>query len=159
MNMAMKLKEAAGVLTVLAILVGLPISLWYWRAVAMPHRYPPGTKIITLTATAEGGIWTQDRIVGYNYWWRTPVRTEQIELNQGDHVVVRVVSSDVLHSFSIPILHVGPVDVQAGHTVEVSFVASRSGALTFLCWQMCSPDHGNLHGRFMVKAKGDEAGW
>jgi cytochrome c oxidase subunit II len=159
MNTSLKWKEAAGVFTVLAILLGLPVGLWYWRTVVVPHQYPPGTRLIWLTATANGGIWTQERIVGYNYWWRTPTRTDEIEVNQGDHVVVRVSSSDVLHSFAIPILHVGPVDVQAGHTVEVSFTANRSGALTFLCWQMCSPDHGNLHGRFLVKAKGGDESW
>ncbi len=152
----MKWKEAAGVLAVLLSLVGLPASLWYWQARALPHRFPPGTKFITLTATADGGIWTQERIVGYNYWWRRPTRTEEIVLNQGDHVVVRVRSSDVLHSFAIPILRVGPLDVPAGHTVEVQFDANRPGVLTFLCWQVCSPEHANLHGRFLVKTNGTE---
>jgi len=156
MSVTMKWKETAGVLAVVLMLVGLPASLWCWRHVALPHRYPRGTKLIILTATANGGIWTQDRIVGYNYWWQKPTRTGAINLNQGDHVVVRVRSSDVLHSFAIPILRVGPVDVPAGHTVEVQFDANRTGVLTFLCWQVCSPDHGSLRGRFVVKASGVE---
>ncbi len=155
----MKLKEAAGVLAIVSTLFGLPLLLWYWGAHAVPHRYPPGTKLITLTATANGGVWTQEDIVGYNYWWRKPTRTEEIVLNQGDHVVVRVRSADVLHSFAIPILRVGPVDVQAGHTVEVQFDANRPGVLTFLCWQVCSPEHSNLHGRFIVKANGKDENW
>ncbi len=159
MVQTMKWKEAAGVLVVLLTLVGLPVSLWYWRAISLPHRYPAGTKLITLTATADGGIWTQDRIVGYNYWWRKPTRTEEINLSQGDHVVLRVRSADVLHSFAIPILHIGPLDVPAGHTIEVPFDANRAGVLTFLCWQVCSPEHSNLHGRFLVKASGAEASW
>ncbi len=159
MVQTMKWKEAAGVLVVLFMLVGLPVSLWYWRAISLPHRYPAGAKLITLTATADGGIWTQDRIVGYNYWWRKPTRTEEISLSQGDHVVLRVRSADVLHSFAIPILHIGPLDVPAGHTIEVQFDANRPGVLTFLCWQVCSPEHTNLHGRFLVKASGAEASW
>ncbi len=157
----MKWKEAGGVLTVLLILAGLPVALWYWRSRALPHRFPPGTKLITLTATAQGGIWTEEPIVGYNYWWRNPARTEEIVLDQGDHVVVRVRSADVLHTFAIPILHIGPLDVMAGHTVEVSFVANRPGVLTFLCWQVCSPEHSKLHGRFRVKprAGGEEESW
>jgi cytochrome c oxidase subunit II-like protein len=156
MGSTMKWKEGGGVLVVLFVLIGLPISLWYWRAVAVPHGYPPGTKLITLTATASGGIWTQEPIVGYNYWWRRPRRTDTIVLNQGDHVAVRVRSADVLHSFAIPILRIGPLDVPAGHTVEVQFDAKRPGLLTFLCWQVCSPEHGKLHGRFLVKASGAE---
>jgi heme/copper-type cytochrome/quinol oxidase subunit 2 len=155
----MKWKEAAGVLAILVVLVGLPLLLEYWRTVGLAHRYPPNTKVIRLTAVANGGIWTQEEIVGYNYWWRTPTRTEKIQLNQGDHVVVLLHSVDVLHSFAIPVLHVGPVEVQAGHTVEVAFDASRAGELTFLCWQVCSPDHSKLQGDFVVKGNAKEESW
>ena len=159
MAQTMKWKEAAGVLAVLTVLLGLPPVLWYWRNVVVPHRYPPGTKIIKLTAVAKGGIWTQEQVVGYNYWRRPPTRTQEILLNQGDHVVVRLRSADLLHTFAIPILHIGPVDVPAGHTVEVQFDANRLGVLTFLCWQVCSPEHPNLRGRFLVKAKDKEVNW
>lgn len=153
-------KEVAGVLAVLLVLVGLPLLLWYWRAVVPAHRYPPGTKLFTLTAIADGGIWTQEEIVGYNYWRGTPARVEEIPLNQGDHVVLRLHSVDVLHSFAIPILRLGPVDVPAGHTVELEFDAERTGVLTFLCWQVCSPEHPRLRGRFLVEAgEGKEEGW
>lgn len=152
-------KEAAGVLAVLAVLAGLPLLLWYWRAVALAHRYPPDTKVITLTAVANGGIWTEDEVVGLNYWRRQPKRVEDIPLDQGDHVALRLRSVDVLHSFAIPLLHLGPVDVPAGHTVELEFTADRAGVLTFLCWQVCSPDHPKLRGRFVVKGSKEEETW
>ena len=154
-----KWKEAAGVLAVVLVLAGLPLLVWYWKAVILAHRYPPGTKVIALTAIANGGLWTQEEIVGHNYWRRKPARTDEITLNQGDHVVLRLRSVDVLHSFGIPLLRLGPVDVPAGHTVEVEFNAERAGVLTFLCWQVCSPDHPNLRGRFVVKARGNAEGW
>lgn len=152
-------QEAAGILAVLVVLVGLPLLLWHWQVSMLPHRYPPNTKIITLTAVAKGGIWTQEQVVGANYWWRTPTRAEEIPLNQGDHVVLRLRSADVLHSFAIPILRRGPVEVPAGHTVELEFDADRAGSLTFLCWQVCSPEHGNLRGHFMAKASGAVESW
>jgi heme/copper-type cytochrome/quinol oxidase subunit 2 len=155
----MKWEEVAGVLVVLVVLLGLPLLLEYWRTVGLVHRYPPNTKVITLTAVANGGIWTQEEIVGYNYWWRKPSRTERILLNQGDHVVVLLHSVDVLHSFAIPLLHIGPVEVPAGHTVEVAFDANRPGELTFLCWQVCSPDHSKLQGDFVVKSSGAQESW
>lgn len=154
-----KWKEVFGVLSVLVVLVGLPLLLAYWQKIGVAHRYPPNTKIITLTAVADGGIWTQEKIVGYNYWWRKPSRTDKIPLNQGDHVVVRVRSADVQHSFAIPLLHIGPVDVPAGHTVEVAFDANRAGELTFLCWQVCSPNHSKLEGDFVVSGNGAQDGW
>jgi len=63
-------------------------------------------------------------------------RAEEIPLNQGDHVVLRLRSADVLHSFAIPILRRGPVEVPAGHTVELEFDADRAGSLMFLCWRL-----------------------
>lgn len=155
----MNWKEAGGVLAVLLVMVGLPLLLHYWWTALQTRHYPPGSKVITLTAVARDGIWTQDQVVGFNYWWKKPVRTEEIQLNQGDHVVVRLKSVDVLHSFAIPLLHLGPVDVPAGHTVEVQFDAKRPGPLTFLCWQVCSPDHQGLHGRFLVKGSAKEDSW
>ena len=152
-------KETAGVVAVLLVLVGLPLLLWHWRTGVLSHRYPPGTKVITLTAVADGGIWTREEIVGSNYWWKKPARVEEISLNQGDHVVLRLRSVDVLHSFGIPLLRLGPVDVPAGHTVRLEFTAERAGVLTFLCWQVCSPDHPNLRGRFVVKAGKPEETW
>jgi heme/copper-type cytochrome/quinol oxidase subunit 2 len=151
--------EAAGVLAVIVVLVGLPLLLWHWQVSMLPHRYPPNTKIISLTAVAKGGIWTQEEVIGASYWWRTPARADEIPINQGDHVVLRLRSADVLHSFAIPILHRGPVEVPAGHTVELEFDAERAGSLTFLCWQVCSPEHGNLRGHFMAKASKTDEAW
>ena len=152
-------QEAAGILAVLLVLVGTPLWLWHWRVSSLPSRYPAKSKIITLTAVAKGGIWTQDDVVGANYWLKTPTRAEDIPINQGDHVVLRLRSADVLHSFAIPILRKGPVEVPAGHTVELEFDVERAGSLTFLCWQVCSPDHGNLRGHFVAKASGDNQSW
>jgi heme/copper-type cytochrome/quinol oxidase subunit 2 len=159
MTRSMTWKEIAGVLAVLLVLVGLPVVLWHWRNVTSVRRYPAGTKIITLTAVAKGGVWTQDDVVGLSYWWRKPTRTGDIPLNQGDHVVVRLRSADVLHSFAIPLLRLGPVDIPAGHTVDVEFDATQPGILTFLCLQVCSLQHQGLHGRFVVKGNGQEETW
>jgi len=151
MRIKEKLSEAAAAISMLAILVGLPAMLWSWKA-RLPSRYPPGTKVITLTATAREGIWTLEEITGSNYWLRGSYRrAEEIPLKQGDHVVVRLKSVDVLHSFAIPLLRIGPVEVPAGHVVQVEFDADRPGRLLFLCWQVCSPDHGKLKGHFVVE--------
>ena len=145
--------EIAGVAGVLAVILALPLLLWYWNSVAMPARFPESTRIIQLTAIADGGIWTTESIAGHNYWWRVPERVDSIEINEGEHIVLRLHSVDVLHSFAIPVLRIGPVDVPAGHTVDLEFDATRTGRLTFLCWQMCSLDHPKLKGYFMVQGE------
>ena len=48
------------------------------------------------------------------------------------------------------------MDVPAGHTVELEFDADRAGTLTFLCWQVCSPEHSHVRNRFLVEASGEE---
>ena len=148
-------KEAAGVVAVIAVLLGLPVVLWTWRQHSrLPHS--PNTKVYTLTAVATPGVWTQEEVVGWNYWWKTPQPVQDIPLQQGDYVILRLRSADVLHSFSIPLLHLGPIDVPSGHTVQAEFRADRPGALTFLCWQVCSPEHNKLRGRFLVQGSGKE---
>lgn len=154
----MSWKEVSAMIVVIAMLAGLPLLLWHWRAAVVADVPAPHGRLITLTAVADGGIWTQEEVAGFNYWWKHPVRAEEILLNQGDHVVLRLRSADLLHSFAIPLLKLGPVDVPAGHTVKLEFDAVRPGVLTFLCWQVCSPDHPKLHGRFVVKASGNGEG-
>lgn len=148
--------EATGIATIFAILIGLPIILWQWRDRTL-HRHSADTKVISLTAVAGDGVWTQDDVVGWNYWWKTPARAENIPLQLNDHVIMRLRSVDVLHSFAIPLLHIGPVEVPSGHTVEVEFRADRPGTLTFLCWQVCSQEHQNLRGRFVVAGNAQDS--
>lgn len=145
--------ETAAVLSVVLLIGGLPLLLWYWRSVFVPGHYPPGSKVIHLTAVANGGVWTQDPMVGYTYWWRKPARTSEIRLTKGDHVVLFLHSPDVQHSFSIPDLNLGPVAIPAGHTVEVEFDADRVGELPFMCAQVCGRDHSHLQGRFIVSER------
>ena len=148
-------KETAGIVAVLSILLGLPVVLWGWRQHArVPHA--PGAKLFTLTAVADPGVWTQEEIVGWNYWWKKPKPVSDIPLQQGDRVIVRLRSVDVLHSFAVPLLHLGPIDVPSGHTVKVEFRADQPGELTFLCWQVCSPEHNKLRGQFVVQGNGKE---
>ena len=142
--------EWAGVAGVVLVLILLPLALWYWTVVTVPGRFPEGTRIIRLTAIADGGIWTTESVAGHNYWRVAPERVNEIEINEGEHIVLRLHSVDVLHSFAIPVMRLGPVEVPAGHTVDLEFDATRTGRLTFLCWQMCSPEHPKLKGHFIV---------
>lgn len=142
--------ESAGIISVAMVFVVMPLLLWYWTAVNVPGQFRPGSKIIHLTAVAEGGMWTQDSIVGWSYWWKKPNRVQEIQLTRGDHVVLFLHSPDVQHSISIPELRIGPVPIPAGHTVKVEFDADRAGELNFFCAQVCGRDHSHLTGRFLV---------
>ena len=154
--MKSKLVEAIAWLSLAVTLLGVPWVLWDWRDANLAAKYPEGTKVFTLTAIAKDGIWTLEDVNAQNYWRKDFERVPEIALQKGDHVVVRLKSVDVLHSFAIPLLRIGPIDVPAGHVKEIEFDADRSGNLAFLCWQVCSSDHEKLKGRFVVEGDEDE---
>lgn len=149
--------EMAGVASIVVMLLAFPLALWYWQARAVPGEYPPGTKIFRLTAVADGGLWTMDRVVGSTYWWKKPRRVQEIELTQGDHVVLLLHSPDVQHSISLAEMHIGPVPIPAGHTVRVEFTADKPGEINFFCVQVCGKDHSKLAGRFIVRERSASA--
>lgn len=141
--------ERVALLLTLVILSALPLVLFGYEQIYLPLRFGRA-RIITLTALASDGIWTQERVRGVNYWRKHFSPTPEIQVRQGETVVLRLASADVLHSFAIPLLHIGPIDVPAGEVREVRFTAERPGTLVFLCWQVCSPVHEKLRGKIVV---------
>lgn len=141
--------ERIAFISTLLILVTVPAALYGYRAAYLPHKFA-GARIITLTALATDGVWTQELVVGTNYWRKHFQPTPELMLKPGETVVLRLVSADVLHSFAIPALNIGPIDVPAGEVREVKFTAEKPGQLVFLCWQVCSPVHEKLRGMITV---------
>lgn len=141
--------EKFAVFVTLLILVGVPLSLVGYKKVYLAHKFS-GARIITLTALATDGVWTEESVSGVNYWRKHFPATPEIQVKQGEEVVLRLASADVLHSFAIPLLHIGPIDVPAGEVRELEFKAEQPGTLVFLCWQVCSPVHEKLRGKITV---------
>jgi cytochrome c oxidase subunit II len=131
------------------ILLALPISLLAYKRVYLPHKFS-GARIITLTAIATDGVWTQEQVRGINYWRKHFSPTPEIQVGLGETIVLRLASADVLHTFAIPALDIGPIDVPAGEVREIKFIVNQPGTLVFLCWQVCSPNHGKLNGKIVV---------
>lgn len=154
MKIKENLVELTALLLVILVLIGLPIAIWWYEQDYLPSRYPEGAKIINLSAMApeEGCLWTQERITSFNYWWKDFQHAEEIMVKEGDLVIFRVKSSDVLHSFGIPRFRIGPYEVEAGKVTEVEFEARREGRFKYLCWLWCSDCHSDLTGRIVVTA-------
>ncbi len=94
--------------------------------------------IYHITGVAKPGMWTLDSVEGWNYWWRKPRRFSEMKVNKGDTVLITLTSADVHHSFKIPAIGIGPIEVDPGHSKVVSFVADRAGSFPFLCGTVCS---------------------
>ena len=149
------LKEVFAFGCVVVLIVGLPLAVFWYEKIYLPRaRYPKGSRIINLTAQApeKGCLWTLDTISGFNYWWKKFKPAKEILVKEGEQVVFRVKSSDVLHSFSIPQFHIGPYEIEAGKVKEIEFIADKVGNFKYLCWFWCSNCHENLTGRVVVTA-------
>lgn len=157
--MSMKVQEALAVLTVACILVGLPVVVWYYESVVRPAGFGDDAQVFTLTAVADGGLWTTEAVQGQNYWRRSFPRAAVLQVDPARPVVLRLRSADLLHSFSIPALRIRPIDVYAGHEAVVRLEPEDldgEDELGFLCYQLCGPDHQHMSGALLVSAP-DEA--
>lgn len=149
--------ETIALILTFVILLGLPAALFGYKRVYLPHKLH-GARIISLTALATDGVWTQEPVRGTNYWRKHFSPTPEIQVQPGETVVLRLASADVLHSFAIPALDIGPLEVPAGEVREVTFTPQRPDTLIFLCWQVCSPVHEKLRGRIVVVGPNGQAG-
>ena len=145
----MKMKERIALFVTLLVLVAVPVALIGYKTFYLRHRFQ-GARVVSLTALASDGVWTEEQVSGVNYWRKRFAPAPEIDVKPGETVVLRLASADVLHSFAIPALGIGPLDVPAGEVREVTFRAQNPGTLLFLCWQVCSPVHGRLRGKIVV---------
>lgn len=144
--------EFIAIFLVIVILIGLPLAIKWYDTYYFYSHYPKGTKIINLSAKVKDDscLWTLDTINSFNYWWKEFKFANEIPVNEGEKVVFRIKSVDVLHSFAIPRFRIGPYEVHAGKVTEIEFDAQRAGSFKYLCWLWCSKCHGDLKGRVVV---------
>ncbi len=136
---------------VVATLIGLPLGIAHYQRALVTR---PDVRVIELTAVRADGVWTEERVQGWNYWRRT-FRPATITLREGEEVVLRLTSADVTHSFSAPQLGVGPVEVEPGHVVEVRLKGTRPGKFMYMCTVTCGDRHFFMHGPIQVIARGE----
>lgn len=76
-----------------------------------------------------------------------------IEVNQGDTVVIRLVSDDVSHGIYLEGYNLGAeviLEEGAPSSVELEFVADKPGVYTFRCTVNCGPFHPFMTGKLIV---------
>jgi cytochrome c oxidase subunit II len=89
-------------------------------------------------------------LVGHQFWWDVfypdptgdgVVRTaNEIHIPVGETVILRVTSSDVIHSVWIPELH-GKIDLIPGRVNELTLHAERAGVFEGRCGEFCGIGH------------------
>ncbi|NJL94622.1 MAG: hypothetical protein HC915_13305 [Anaerolineae bacterium] len=76
----------------------------------------------------------------------TPSR---IQVNQGDHVIITLTSSDVVHGFYLDGYEIQQ-RVEPGIPQQIEFVADRSGKFRFRCSVSCGSLHPFMIGELVV---------
>lgn len=121
---------ALGIVLLLAVV--FPASLFgyqQWRTNVSDAR------VIDLVGSApDNGGWQPD----------------EIRVNVGERVRLRISSPDVVHGFAIPALNINVDEILPGHVQEVEFVATRAGRFPFACTRWCSVDHWRMRGVLFV---------
>jgi heme/copper-type cytochrome/quinol oxidase subunit 2 len=132
--------EIIGSVLVLAMLVAVP--LWALREEARVNDYSEeeNLRVFTMTALADGGIFTFEDVVGHNYWRRQPEVARPV-VRVGETVLFRLKSADVTHGFSIPELDVGPIYIEPGYVTEIRFEPKESGEFLIQCTARCGCCH------------------
>jgi cytochrome c oxidase subunit II len=77
---------------------------------------------------------------------------DTITVNKGDTVHISVKSIDVAHGFALPDFGVNEY-LSPGKTVDVEFVADKTGTFTFFCSVQCGSGHSDMSGKLVVEER------
>jgi len=144
--------EKIGVILTVAVLILTPVGM-----IAADRHFAsgePADVTFTLTGVSDGGVWTEEAVVGHNYWRRTP-KPARLVARAGQKVRIRLQSADVTHGFSIPDLDVGPILIEPGHVVEAVFTPEEPGEYLFQCTTRCGKCHEEMLGSLVVLGEGE----
>ncbi len=143
-------------LLIFVIIVGLPWAVRDYNHHRINRLMPSHGRFFILSGSADEG-WS---IGPVSAWQRlldqithrsaTPA---VITVKKGDTVVLQLVSSDVVHGFSLKGYGIFVNDgIQPGKPVIVKFVADRIGNFVFSCNAICGKDHEKMKGILRVRA-------
>jgi len=142
---------------IVLVLGGLPLGISFYDRYVASKNIPADAKHFTLTGHAQRG-WIIGDVPAYaavSIWKRKgeAIESPVIEVSQGDVVVFKLASSDVVHGFSLKDFEVFLTDgIEPGKATYVSFTADKVGTFTFSCNAICGDMHQNMQGTLIVKA-------
>lgn len=76
-----------------------------------------------------------------------------IEVDEGDRVVLRIRSSDVLHGFGIEEFGVKARVPPGVDPITVEFIAEKAGTFPFECTEFCGKGHPDMSGKIVVRPR------
>ena len=138
--------------TIIPVAIVLIMLVPTWQVIADTTKSPPEGSIVV---EAEGKQWWFE----FRYPDLGIVTANELHLQAGQPVHVKLYAEDVIHSFWIPQL-AGKVDMVPGHENDLWFTpnmdSARSEAYLGQCVEFCGTSHANMRFRVFVH---DEAGF
>lgn len=140
----------------LLIMTGLPLGIRAYDRAVWAEKIPADAKVFTLTGNTDRG-WIVGRVTAYdalrNHDAAAPRARPIIRVAKGDKVVFKIMSSDVVHGFSMKDMGIFLTDgIPPGKVRLVSFVADKAGTFTFSCNAICGANHEKMQGTLIVTA-------
>jgi heme/copper-type cytochrome/quinol oxidase subunit 2 len=135
--------------SVVLILLVVPAWAWWYERVYLPSTYPKDAKVFTIWWNGDQGM-TLNRVTAYNYWLKGLDKLDEIKVERGDRVFLRLISSDVYHGFSLPAFGINEVLVKPGELSEVEFIADKVGTFPFYCTITCGVAHAGMRAKLTV---------
>jgi cytochrome c oxidase subunit II len=104
-------------------------------------------------------------VVGHKFWWevRYPdqgiVTANEIRIPAGVSVEVLVSSADVIHSFWVPALTPGKIDMVPGRTNRIRMWADNPGIYRGQCTEFCGTQHALMSMEVVALPPAEFAAW
>jgi len=143
--------EIVALIVLVGAMIGLPVAIFSsapWRSDYQDYR------VVQLTAVSKDGVWTEEKVTNLNYWNRQ-FKPANLFFQPGEKILFRLTSMDVTHSFYVPELNIGPVEVKGGTWHEIPFIADTTGAFIYYCTTICGECHFYMQGKIIVQEQGD----
>jgi cytochrome c oxidase subunit 2 len=110
-----------------------------------------------LTGRAFDSVSAKDhltvKVIGHQWWWEVQYDNQtagyvlttanEIHIPQGQPVLFKLTSTDVIHSFWVPNLH-GKTDLIPGHEAVTWIRADRAGTYRGQCAEFCGHQHAHM---------------
>jgi plastocyanin/mono/diheme cytochrome c family protein len=150
--MKIRAQETLAVVGTVAVLVGTPVAI---VGHGQNRSSQETGRVIVLTGVQKDGVWTDQEVTAVSFTVKR-FRPATIVLREDERVTLRLTSADVSHSFYVPELGIGPVEVKAGKTREVTIEGAKPGVYTYYCTKVCGRCHHFMRGQVVVMTRSGE---
>ncbi len=129
----------------------LTLIFFVWGAQLFSEQNNPPANALQVTA------------IGRQWMWKFQHPGGQSEINdlhvpEGQPVVIRMISQDVIHALYIPALRI-QMDTIPGRYTQIWFKANKSGSFHLFCSEYCGTDHSEMDGTLTIMEPADYQKW